>query len=272
MAGAGAEVWTHDRVKIHYWVRGSRDPLILIMGFSGSGRAWGEPFLERLEQSLQLIVIDNRGTGLSDKPDRDWTLLDMAADAVSVLDDLKIAKAHVMGVSMGGMIAQELAINFADRVNRLILGCTNCGTPNSIQVAPEIAQQLIPSPDLSPREQSLAALSVACAPAFFNSEKGRVFVESMIEEQGKYAITPLHTFQHQMSAIAQFDSFERVGQIRNPTLVLTGDTDALIPWQNSEILQKQIGGAKLTLLKGLGHMFFWEDPTASAKVVIDFLS
>ena len=272
MAGAGAEVLTGDRVKIHYWVRGSGDPLVLIMGFSGSGRAWGEPFLERLEQSLKLIVIDNRGTGLSDKPDRDWTLLDMAADAVSVLDDLKIVKAHVMGVSMGGMIAQEFAINFADRVNRLILGCTSCGMTKSIQVAPEIAQQLIPNPDLSPREQSLAALSVACAPAFFNSEKGRAFVESMIEEQAKYAITPLHTFQHQMGAIAQFDSFERLTQIRNPTLVLTGDSDVLISWQNSKILQNQIGGAKLTVLKGLGHMFPWEDPSASAKAVLDFLS
>jgi 3-oxoadipate enol-lactonase len=271
MAGTEADVQTRDGVKIRYWVRGSGEPLALIMGFSGSGRAWGEPFLDRLERRFKLILIDNRGTGMSDKPDREWTLVDMAADAVSVLDDLKITRAHVMGVSMGGMIAQEFALNFADRLKRLILGCTNCGASHSIQAAPEIAQKLLPNPDLSPREQSLAAMSLACAPAFFNSERGRAFVDFMIDEQAKYAITPMHTFQRQMGAISQFDSFERLPQIKNPTLVLTGDTDALIPCENSSIIQQQIPGAKLAVLKGLGHMFLWEDPALSTNAVINFL-
>src|SRR5438552_13826784 len=125
-------VQSHDGTKIAYNKRGNGAPLALIMGFSGAGRAWGEPFLKLIETKFQTFVIDNRGTGESDKPDRSWSLRDMAGDVAAVLDDAGVKRAHVFGISMGGMISQEFVLAYPERVRGLVLGCTNCGASHSI--------------------------------------------------------------------------------------------------------------------------------------------
>jgi 3-oxoadipate enol-lactonase len=112
-----------DGLKLRYEVRGSGAPVALIMGFSGSGRAWSERFLNLLENRFRLVVIDNRGTGESDKPDVAWTLRDMADDVAAVLEHAKLRQTHIFGISMGGMIAQEYALNYPDRVQRLQFEC-----------------------------------------------------------------------------------------------------------------------------------------------------
>ncbi len=142
-------VQSKDGLKIRYEIRGSGEPLALIMGFSGSGRAWGEAFLSGIEKRFQTVVIDNRGTGESDQPDQPWTLTDMANDVAAVLDHAKIPRAHVYGISMGGMIAQEFALNYAARVRGLVLGCTNCGMTHSVAANPENIAKLMPQPGKS---------------------------------------------------------------------------------------------------------------------------
>ena len=123
-----------DQRRAQTSLRDSRqgEPVALIMGFSGSGRGWGEAFLKLMEARFKIFVIDNRGTGESDKPDVEFTLGDLAADIAAVLDHAKTPRAHIFGISMGGMIAQEFVLAYPERTRGLVLGCTNCGTSHSV--------------------------------------------------------------------------------------------------------------------------------------------
>ncbi len=163
---------TKDGLKLRYEIRGNGEPVALIMGFSGSGRGWGEPFLKLMEARFKIFVIDNRGTGESDKPDAEFTLGDMAADVAAVLDHAKTPRAHIFGISMGGMIAQEFALKYAARTRGLVLGCTNCGASHSIAADPAAIANLMPVPGMDPLEQAWRAFSVACGKAFLNSAAG----------------------------------------------------------------------------------------------------
>jgi 3-oxoadipate enol-lactonase len=268
---SSARFCERNGVKLRYEIRGQGEPLALIMGFSGSGRTWGEPFLREMERKFSMIVIDNRGTGESDKPDAPITLAELATDAAAVLDHAGIRRSHVMGISMGGMIAQEYALNFGERVRGLVLGCTTCGMRKSVMGAPELINELMPQPGLSPREQARRGLSACSSEGFAKSEAGRAFVEARLDDMEGYPPTPPHTFQRQMEAIMAFDTFDRLGQIKAPTLVITGTGDPLVPAQNSEILRAGIPGAKLYQIPGAGHLFFWEAPEESAEAVTSFL-
>jgi len=263
---------TKDGLKLRYEIRGSGDPLALIMGFSGSSRGWGEPFLSGIEKRYRTILIDNRGTGESDKPDAAWTMTDMANDIAAVLDHAKMPRAHIYGISMGGMIAQEFALKHASRVRGLVLGCTACGMQHSAPNDPENVAKLMPDPKLSAEEQARRAFSVACGTPFLNSKHGQDFINQQIADMGKYPVTPMHTYARQFGAIQGWDSYEQLGQIKAPTLIIHGDDDRLLPHANAEILHKQIPGSKVHILKGIGHMFFWEAPEESVRVPADFVA
>jgi 3-oxoadipate enol-lactonase len=263
---------TKDGLKLRYEIRGSGEPVALIMGFSGSGRGWGEAFLKLMEARFKIFVIDNRGTGESDKPDAEFTLADMAADIAAVLDHAKTPRAHIFGISMGGMIAQEFALAHPERTRGLVLGCTNCGASHSVPADPAAIANLIPAPGIDPIEQARRAFSVACGKAFLNSAAGQEILSQAIAEMGNYPITPMHTFMRQGQAIGGFDSFARLGQIKSPTLIIHGDDDSIVPYPNAEVLQGAIAGSKKHTLKAAGHMFFWEVPDEAARAAGDFLS
>ena len=263
---------TKDGVKLRYEIRGSGDPLALIMGFSGSSRGWCEPFLNLIEKRFKTILIDNRGTGESDKPDAPWTMADMANDVAAVLDHAKIGRTHIYGISMGGMIAQEFAIKHHGRVHGLVLGCTAPGMQHGAPADPENVGKLMPDPSLSAEQQARRAFSVACGTAFLNSKSGQAFIDEQIADAGKYPITPMHTYTRQFEAIQSWDPWNQLGQIKPPTLIIHGDDDRLLPHANAEILQKKIAGSKVHILKGIGHMFFWEAPEESVRVPGDFVA
>ena len=263
---------TKDGLKLRYEIRGSGEPVALIMGFSGSGRGWGEAFLQLMEGRFKIFVIDNRGTGESDKPDAEFTLADMAADIAAVLDHAETPRAHIFGISMGGMIAQEFALAYPERTRGLVLGCTNCGASHSVPADPAAIANLIPAPGIDPIEQARRAFSVACGKAFLNSAAGQEILSQAIAEMGNYPITPMHTFMRQGQAIGGFDSFARLGQIKSPTLIIHGDDDSIVPYPNAEVLQGAIAGSKKHTLKAAGHMFFWEVPDEAARAAGDFLS
>jgi 3-oxoadipate enol-lactonase len=263
---------TKDGLKLRYEIRGSGEPVALIMGFSGSGRGWGEAFLKLMEVRFKIFVIDNRGTGESDKPDAEFTLADMAADIAAVLDHAKTPRAHIFGISMGGMIAQEFALAYPERTRGLVLGCTNGGASHSVPADPAAIANLIPAPGIDPIEQARRAFSVACGKAFLNSAAGQEILSQAIAEMGNYPITPMHTFMRQGQAIGGFDSFARLGQIKSPTLIIHGDDDSIVPYPNAEVLQGAIAGSKKHTLKAAGHMFFWEVPDEAARAAGDFLS
>jgi pimeloyl-ACP methyl ester carboxylesterase len=257
-------------INIHYDIQGRGDPLLLIMGYGGSGFMWGEELLHPLSRHYQVIYFDNRGTGLTDKPDAEYTIPMMADDAAGLLSYLGIPNAHVFGVSMGGMIAQEVALRQPQQVKRLILGCTLCGGSQAIQAPPEVIEKLVNIPPDMPREEAVRqGWPVIFSPSFI--EKEGDFLDRMAERSLTHP-TPLHVMTRQMVAIQSFNTYDRLGQITMPTLVITGDADILVPPANSNILAEKIPSVSLKFVSGAGHGFFWEAPQETIALIRDFLS
>ncbi|MEE8345838.1 MAG: alpha/beta hydrolase, partial [Dehalococcoidia bacterium] len=243
--------------------------LLMIMGFAGQASSWSERFLELLRPHFRIIRFSNRGTGLTDKPHVEYSVRMMADDAAGLLEALGIGRAHVMGISMGGMIAQELALNHAERVQGLVLGCTTPGGSLRVQASPEVLALLMPVPGASPEEQFRKAWLAIVAPEFI--EREREFLEEMLHI-GLENMTPVDTMMRQGAATQGFDTCDRLPQIETPTFIIHGDKDRLIPPQNADILHQRIPGSTVRMLPGAAHMFFWEMPAESAQSIVEFLS
>jgi pimeloyl-ACP methyl ester carboxylesterase len=255
-------------INLEYYVEGEGPPLLMIMGFSGQARSWGRPVVDNLARHFTTILFSNRGTGLSDKPETPTTIKQMADDAANLLDALGYGRVHVFGISMGGMIAQELVLAHPERVHGLVLGCTTPGGGGEA-ATPETLQALLPAPGLSREELVRKAWPAICAPAFI--EEGRDFLEAMMAE-GFENPTPLETLGKQMAAINGHDAVARLPQIKAPTLVIHGDIDRLVPPSNGVRLAQGISGAEHRTIQGAAHMFFWERPDETAGIVTEFLS
>ncbi|MDP9180635.1 MAG: alpha/beta hydrolase [Chloroflexota bacterium] len=256
-------------INLEYHLQGSGPPLLMIMGFAGSASIWGEPLLEALRPHFTCIRFSNRGTGLSDKPDGQFTVRTMAGDAANLLTALDIKRPHVFGISLGGMIAQELVLNFPQHVNGLVLGCTGPGFAKGVQATPDTRSKLMPAPGLSQDEIVRNFWTIVCSAAFI--ERGHGFLEGMLASS-LATPTPLETLGRQWVAIQTFDSYDRLPQIRAKTLVIHGDVDLLVPPPNGRILAERIPGAELKIIPGVGHMFFWEEPEETAAMITKFLS
>jgi 3-oxoadipate enol-lactonase len=256
-------------INLETYVEGSGPPLLMIMGFAGSASSWGDPFLEALRPHFTCIRFSNRGTGLSDKPQTQFTIRTMADDAANLLAALKIERPHVFGISMGGLIAQELVLNYAQHVNGLVLGCTSSGRSHGAQATPETLARMAPTPGLSPEEIVRNFWTAVCSPGFI--KRGAAFLDGMVAAALAQP-TPMETLGLQMMAMQTFDSYDRLPQIKAKTLVIHGDVDILVPPQNGRILAEHIPGAELKTIHGVAHMFFWEEPQKSATMVTEFLS
>ena len=256
-------------INIEYYVEGAGPPLLLIIGFAGQASSWGEPFLELLRPHFQVIRFSNRGAGLTDKPDAEYTIPMMADDAVGLLDELSIGNAHVMGISMGGMIAQELALGHPERVLGLVLGCTACGGPNRVPADPQAIAIMAPTPGLSAVDWARRLNPVLVTPEYADRERDAL--EAAIEEYARNP-TPPHVMGRHAGAGMLFDSHNRLPQMQVPTLILHGDRDRLNPVQNAQILHDRIPNSKLRIVPDVGHSFFWEKPKESAEAIVEFLS
>jgi 3-oxoadipate enol-lactonase len=256
-------------INIEYYIEGQGPPLLMIMGFSGQASSWSERFLEPLRSHFQVVRFSNRGTGLTDKPQVEYSIPMMADDAAGLLRELGIEKTHVCGISMGGMIAQELSLNHPEQVQGLVLGCTTPGGSRGVQPSPEVLALLAPVPGASPEEQFRKALPAIVTPEFV--ERERDFLEEMLRISLEN-LTPLDTMVRQITAIQAFDTCERLPQIQAPTFIIHGDMDRLIPPQNAEILHEGIPDSTLRMVAGAAHMFFWEKPAESAQAIVEFLS
>ncbi len=252
----------------HYERRGSGEPLLLIMGLSGNSAHWGEPFLSRLERDFDVIAFDNRGMGRSGWVDADFTIADMAGDAAGVLAELGLDAAHVMGISMGGMIAQELALSEPERVRGLVLGCTYAGGEGSA-LADQSVIETLAGPMLSgDRDAAIrAGWSVNVSEPYAADEAAFArFKQTALEHPA-----PVAVIMRQFQAVGGHDTSGRLAQIGAPTLVIHGTADRMLPVANARLIAAAIPGARLELLDGVGHMFWWERPERSAELVHDFL-
>ena len=221
-----------------------------------------------LATDFQLISFDNRGTGGSSKPADPWSMADFANDALGLLEHLKLRRVHLLGLSMGGMIAQELVLRAPRRIDHLILADTHAGARTAVPSPPWVAEAFTIDVGLSPQAQE---------------EKSRpaVYSERFVAEQSEWldrrmAITmphrsPLATWAHHSRAIRNWDSFERLPRIRQPTLVMHGAEDVLVLPENGRAIAAQIPAARFELIAGSGHIPMAEQPQASAELIRRFL-
>jgi 3-oxoadipate enol-lactonase len=251
-------------VELDYERSGSGPPLLLIMGMSGSALHWGEPFLAALRRDFEVIVYDHRGVGASSRLNGPVTIAEMAADAAGLIEALGLESAHVVGISMGGMIAQELALAHPELVRTLVLGCTYCGGAGSSLAAPEVLQALSEAMLSGDRERALrVAFDVNVSPPA--AEDGEMYARFLeISEQRAVAIPVVMA---QMQACMAHDTNARLAQLATPTLVVHGTADQMLPVANGRLIASRIPGSRLEILDGVGHLFFWEQPDRSAELV-----
>jgi len=254
---------------LFYETRGSGDALLLIMGLGASSAAWDPDLLDQLAKEFRVITFDNRGTGQSDKPDAPYSMEMFADDAAGVLVELKINRAHVFGVSMGGMIAQEFALRHPARTVTLTLGCTTAGGQHSVPPPPESMKVLTaPRVGVSPEEIIRRGWPLSYTPDYI--EKNRTKLEAAIPRLLKHP-TPPFAFQRQLEATYTLKTWDRLPEVSAPTLVITGAQDCLIPARNSELLAERIPGAKLHLIQDVGHAFMNQSPGEFMWVFVPFV-
>lgn len=237
-------------VTLYFETVGSGHPLLLLSGLSGGTWSWfGQvPFLSG---HYRVVCFDNRGAGQSSMPEGPYEMLELARDALRLLDRLEVEQAFVLGLSMGGMIAQELALLAPERVRALVLGCTHSGGPTRF-APPAYALNILVSND----GLTQAEIIDKNMPLFMSEDFMRArpdVLEAYRRAQLSAPIQPDHAFRAQLAAIAGFDCSQRLHEIEAPTLVITGSRDVLVPRANAYFLAQHIAGAKLVELHGAGH-------------------
>jgi pimeloyl-ACP methyl ester carboxylesterase len=256
-------------IKIAFGVLGSGPPLVLIMGYRLNSLAWPLDFIEALTERFTVVLFDNRGTGKSDKPTFGYEIANMARDVCCLLDHLEIARANILGYSMGGAIAQEFVRQFPDRVLGLVLCATMCGGPRATYASTAVLRVMRELDGLRPEEIARRIWSVTYSPGYI--EKHRQLAENQMRREIA-APTPLHAADLQYQAFAEFDCSKALPNIRVPTLVLTGDLDRLILPQNSQFIAGLIPGATLVVIPGCGHRMMWEATDECIGFVTGFLT
>ncbi|MHA1580203.1 MAG: alpha/beta fold hydrolase [Candidatus Freyarchaeota archaeon] len=255
-------------IKMYYEIHGKGFPLVMIMGLSANKDWWPPYVLEQFSKHFKVLVFDNRGAGRTDAPKIDYTIRMFADDTLGLMDALQIEEAHVLGVSMGGMIAQEFVLNYTDRVKKLVLCCTTPGGPNAVPTPPEVIQQMTSMEGLTDEQIARRIIPLLYPEEFIKNNPD--VVERTVNH---ILIAPISqdAYMRQLGAIMRFDAYDRLPQIRRPTLVMAGKEDVLLPYRNSEILAERIPGAKLVLYDGVGHGLITQVAEDFTKRVIEFL-
>ncbi len=255
-------------VRIAYELRGTGAPLVLIHGLAYDRYGWGR-LPELLAERFRVLLLDNRGVGESDAPEGPYAVSQLAADVVAVLDDAGLERTNVLGVSLGGYIAQEVALSYPRRVERLVLCSTSPGGPNAYPMPEAGLQAFARFPTLG-REAGLRLMVENSL-----GERGLRELPELAEEIYAYRLEhapTLAAWQAQAHAGATFDAYDRVGGIVAPTLVVHGGADNVVDPRNAELLGRLIPNARVEVLPDRGHLLVWEDSQAVARLVTEFLA
>jgi 3-oxoadipate enol-lactonase len=247
-----------------YWdEQGQGAPLMLIMGLGYASPLWHRT-RPVLSEHFRTIASDNRGVGLSDVPPGPYSIATMASDAAAVLDAAGIARAHIFGVSMGGMIAQEFALQYPARTRSLILGCTSSGGPLTVRAENKVVDALFG------RGMTPAQARNAILPFIYDASTPPERIEEDISVRQSWLPTP-EGYMAQLQGILVWESYSRIAQITAPTLVIHGKSDALVPCGNGELIAERIPGAKLVLLEHASHLFLTDETEAAHHEILEFL-
>lgn len=254
-------------IVVNYDARGAGPAALLFNHTSSSNLSWSERFLESLAEEFTVVTPDYRGTGLSSPASEQFSLADLAADGIAVLDAEGIEQVLVVGASMGGAVAQEFALNFPDRLSALVLLGTFAGN-----------KQLVP-PDSSVIELFEHALTIKskierwrhALPASFSESYLRQNEDLALELELKgFRYTTDDTLRWHGRAVSQFEAYDRLPSISAPCLVMHGTADPVMPFENGQILAERLTNSKLIALEGVGHLLAVEKPLETADRIRRF--
>jgi pimeloyl-ACP methyl ester carboxylesterase len=275
-------------INIYYEIHGEGKPLLLIEGLGYSSWMWFKQ-IPVFSREYKVIVFDNRGVGNTDKPDREYTIGMMADDAAGLLKALGEDSVHVLGISMGGFIAEELALKYPDMVKSLILVSTSFGgkysmsrgsnlwntfvklwglMPGVLEFSGKGSVPMINPFGLTPEQKIRYGLSLAFTPEYFKThteEVDRIVGWRLANTQPPYA------WKRQLMAGMNFDAYDRVSQIGVPTLVVAGSKDRIVPPESSERLTERIPNSRLIIIEGTGHLLFIEQAEEFNEIALNFL-
>jgi pimeloyl-ACP methyl ester carboxylesterase len=254
-------------IELYYEVHGEGEPLLFIGGL-GANLTEIPYLVEAYRRHFQLIVFDGRGCGRSDKPEEDYSIAGFADDAAALLDALGVAEAAVYGSSMGGMIAQELALLHPHRVRALILGCTTAGASGGAAPAMETIQKMVRNQSLSGDEAIAAGWELGYSAGYIEANADAMMARSRIASQ--YA-APREAYVRQVIAAAKHDTYGRLHQVACPVMIIHGSDDVMIPVANAHLLKRHMPQAELHILEGMGHGYNLEAQEQADALVIDFV-
>ena len=255
-------------IEIYYEITGSGPPLTLIMGLGCSARQW-QWMVPVFAESFQVITFDNRGVGRTGKPDMDYTTDLFAEDTYALLKALEIDKTHLLGASVGGMIAQKYALKYPGMLDRLVLGCT---MPSFTHLPPtdEVLQHMQESQLVAPEEGVEMMMQLFLSEQFFTEQpdhtaKLRDVMTTEKKEQGQDA------FMRQLGAAMIHDTLNEAKNIKVPTLAITGELDPIAPVKNGRFLAEQISNSTLVEIPDVYHAFWVEKYEEACKIITTFL-
>ncbi|MDP2968752.1 MAG: alpha/beta hydrolase [Deltaproteobacteria bacterium] len=253
-------------INLYYEIHGQGDPLVLIMGLRRNIEWWYRQ-IPTLSKYFKVLAFDNRGAGRSDKPVMDYSIRLFADDTAGLMEALGIKGANILGLSMGGYIAQELTINCPGMVKSLILACTSAGGEKSVLMSPERMKKFTANEGLSPEQILQKDMDIYFSDKFVreNPEKIKEFIEISL----RYCQPP-DAFMRQFSACLKHDTADNLHRIKGPVLILSGDDDPLVPPENSRILKELIPHAELQFFPGCRHCFFIEERDRFNQTVVNF--
>jgi pimeloyl-ACP methyl ester carboxylesterase len=255
-------------IEIYYEEHGSGRPLILIQGLSYATPMWHWQVSD-LKNHFRVILFDNRGSGQSSKPDLPYSIGMFAADTTGLMEALKIPQASILGISMGGIIAQEVALSFADHVTHLILCSTLYGGPTVSQPNPETLAYLADYQENPSNELSRLEIAYGTAPGFGERHPDRVTTLVRFKQQSR---PPRFAYLRQLMSARGYVSEDRLPSLGIPALIIAGRQDRIIPPENSERLHRMIPNSQLRLFDNAGHLVPIEYPREFNQAVIEFLN
>jgi pimeloyl-ACP methyl ester carboxylesterase len=262
-----------NEIELYYEIHGSGDPLLLIAGVGYGGWFWYKVVPE-LAETYQVITFDNRGAGESDKPEGPYTVSMMAEDTAGLLDGLELEDAYVLGHSLGGFIAQELAVSRPELIAKLILASTNYGGQDVIPITPE-AMEVLTNREGDPVELVKRGIAIASGPGF--AEQHVDVAKELMDYRFTNPVPP-EAYQAQvaagagMAAMSRDQVDQRMASIEVPTLILFGEHDMVVPPGNAELMAEKLPQAEIKIIPDTGHIFPIEDPESTVAAIDDFLS
>ncbi len=255
-----------DDITLACRVVGTGEPVVLVNGFASAMDTWNPPILSALSHSYRVVIFDNRGTGYSGSSGKEYSIPLFAGDALGLMDALAIDRAHLLGHSMGAMIAQEIALRSPDRVNRLVLVSGDCGGRSAVRMSEEVWRMLTDKSG-SLQDQAERMFSI-------------LFPQQWLREHDPWEACPEvsettpeeHAARQRETLRTWAGTCDRLPAVRSPTLVVTGDSDVIIPPENSFLIARRIPGARLVQFPDCGHGLMYQVPGEFSDLVISFLS